>query len=197
MSVNHFEGVISELVFWRDKFDILTHKLAPPSPKNPDWDSDASSTGPGAHTRVGTTELIVRKNFSPEEAAASSTHKKVYAIMYALASFTHIRGSSVLWFTDNFGASRVVLKGSSIPALQDMAEKIYDSCQARRVALKIQWVPRESIQYAEHLSKLIDHDDSRTTPESRSKSISRPTCDVQQADLESASDRHHSLPKIR
>ena len=166
MSVNHFEGVISELVFWRDNFDKLNHKPIPPSPQNPDWviASDASSTGLGAHTRVGTTELIVRKNFSPEEAAASSTHREAYAIMYALASFTHIRGSSVLWLTDNFGASRAIIKGSSVPALQDMAEKVYDLCQARRVTLKVQWVPRESIQYADHLSKLIDHDDWRTTP---------------------------------
>ena len=165
MSINYYPQVIHELAFWRKNFNDLNVKPIR-SYRVPDVviASDASATGLGAHTRVGTKEMIVHKNFSPEEADTSSTHKEVYAIMYALVSFKHFcKDKSVLWFTDNFGASRVVPKGSGVPALQEMAEKIHSICESNAIILEVQWVPREAIFYADYLSKLIDHDDWRTT----------------------------------
>ena len=166
MSVNHYREVISELVFWKNNFTRLNVKHIRPY-CIPDLvvASDASATGLGAHAQVGTRELIVRKNFSPEEADTSSTHREVYAILYALASYKALCiGKSVLWFTDNFGASRVVPKGSGVRALQEMAESIHNICDSNRIDLRVQWVPREAIYYADHLSKLVDHDDWCTTP---------------------------------
>ena len=80
--------------------------------------------------------------------------------MYALASLQDVcGGKKVLWFTDNFAASRVVANGSGKERLQDMAEKIFNICKSKGIELQVQWVPRERIFYADHLSKLVDHDD--------------------------------------
>ena len=85
--------------------------------------------------------------------------------MYALAVFKKFCSEkAVLWFTDNFGASKVVPKGSRVPDLQEMAERIYDICESNDIELRVQWVPREAIFYADYLSKLVDHDDWCTTP---------------------------------
>ena len=116
MSINYYPQVIHELAFWRKNFNDLNVKPIR-SYRVPDVviASDASATGLGAHTRVGTKEMTVHKHFSPVEADTSSTHREVYAIMYALVSFKHLcRDRAVLWLKDNFGASRVVPEGTSI-----------------------------------------------------------------------------------
>ena len=131
LSVNQHTQAITELVFWKKHFSSLNErKFVDQTPPDLLIASDASATGLEAHTQVGEEHLIVRKNFSPEEGAESSAHREVHAILYALASLQDVcRGKKVLWFTDNFAASRVVAKGSGKEPLQDMAEKIFNICK--------------------------------------------------------------------
>ena len=126
--------------------------------------SDASATGLGAHTQVKSREFIIHKNFSPQEIGTSSTHREVYAILYALDALKHIhKGRTILWYTDNWAASKIVRKGSPLPELQDMAEKIFNLCKEHRIILTVEWIPMELNEYADHLSKVVDHDDWQTS----------------------------------
>jgi hypothetical protein len=165
ISLNQHTQAIIELVFWRKNFKSLNarrikHQMIPDLLIA----SDASETGIGAHTQVGTQQLIVCKILTPKEGAQSSAHREVYAILYALSAFKRVCAhKSVLWFTDNFAASRIVAKGSGKENLQSMSEKIFTLCKNNDIDLKVQWVPRETISYADHLSKLVDHDDWCTT----------------------------------
>lgn len=158
--------VISQLHFWRDNFHRLNvksleHYEVPTIVAT----SDASATGLAGHMEFDGRLLVAYRNFSPTEAACSSTWRELIAINFSLQSFSHLlRGKTVVWRTDNYAASLIVPAGSRIPVLQIIAEEIYNHCVALGISLTVQWVPRESIQLADTLSKIPDHDDWETTP---------------------------------
>ena len=45
-----------------------------------------------------------------------------------------------------------------------MAEKVFDICKGYNIKLAVGWIPRESNQYADYISKVVDHDDWRVSP---------------------------------
>ena len=165
ISLNQHYQAISEIVYWKNNFKSLnTRKLNQHSVPTVTVASDASSSGLGAHTKVGSKEIIVQKNFSPEESGTSSTHREVYAILYALSALKAIhKGETILWYTDNWAASKIVRKGSPLPELHDMAERIFNICKSYNIKLTVEWIPRELNQYADHISKVVDHDDWQTS----------------------------------
>ena len=91
ISLNQHYQAIGEIVYWKNNFKSLNvRKLNEHTVPTVTVASDASSSGLGAHTRVGSREFIVQKNFSPEESGTSSTHREVYAILYALSALKSI-----------------------------------------------------------------------------------------------------------
>ena len=44
-----------------------------------------------------------------------------------------------------------------------MAERIFNICKSHDIKLVVEWVPRELNQYADYLSKVVDHDDWQTS----------------------------------
>ena len=128
--------------------------------------SDASSSGLAGHMSHEGKVLVAYRNFSPVEAACSSTWRELIAIKFSLESFANLlKGKSVLWRTDNYAASLIVPSGSRVPRLQAIAEEIYEFCYSLEVSLTVKWVPRENIQIADALSKIPDHDDWEVTPQ--------------------------------
>lgn len=65
----------------------------------------------------------------------------------------------ITWFTDNQNVGSIVNCGSKVPALQDLAMDIYQSCLLNGVTIDMQWMPRDLNSAADDISKFIDHDD--------------------------------------
>ena len=165
ISLNQHHQSISDIVYWRKNFKNLNvRKLNQHTVPTVKVASDASSSGLGAHTRVGSREFIVHKNFSPKESNTSSTHREVYAILYALCALKQMhKGETILWYTDNWAASKIVRKGSPVLELHEMAERIFNLCKSYGIQLVVEWIPREYNKYADYLSKVVDHDDWQTS----------------------------------
>ena len=166
LSLNHYPEAITEIIFWKKNFKTLNirgfSQVTCPAVIAA---SDASATGLGAHVQAKTAVFTVHKNFSLEERNTSSAYREVFAILYALDSLKHLcQGESILWYTDNWSAPRIVRKGSAVPELHRMAEKIYEIRRSSDMELQVEWIPREMNHYADYLSKVIDHDDWQTTP---------------------------------
>ena len=165
ISLNQHYQAITEIVYWKNNFGSLNvRKLQQHTVPTVTVASDASSSGLGAHTQAGSKEVIIHKNFSPYECSTSSTYREVYAILYALSALKSIhKGETILWYTDNWAASKIIRKGSPKPELHEMAEKIFELCKQHHIKLLVEWVPRELNEYADYLSKIVDHDDWVTT----------------------------------
>ena len=165
ISLNQHCQAITEIVYWKNNFQSLnTRKLNQHTVPTVTVASDASSSGLGAHTQAGSKEAIIHKNFSPQECGTSSTYREVYAILFALSSLKYIhKGETILWYTDNWAASKIIRKGSPKPDLHEMAEKVFNLCKKYQIKLLVEWVPRELNEYADHLSKIVDHDDWQTS----------------------------------
>ena len=59
----------------------------------------------------------------------------------------------------------MVPAGSRLSHLQEIAEEVHSLCSVNGIILKVEWVPRESIQLADTLSKIPDYDDWEVTEE--------------------------------
>lgn len=73
-----------------------------------------------------------------------------------------LQAQSVTWFTDNQNVVRIVDCGSRVPALQDLAMDIFQTCLLNGVSIDIHWIPRDLNSAADDMSKFIDHDDYTT-----------------------------------
>ena len=49
--------------------------------------------------------------------------------------------------------------------MQELSENIFELCKRGNIELRVKWIPREFISFADRLSKQIAHDDWETTPE--------------------------------
>ena len=50
-----------------------------------------------------------------------------------------------------------------VSSVSEMAEKVFNLCKKYDIKLLVDWVPRELNQYADYLSKMVDHDDWQTS----------------------------------
>ena len=131
ISLNQHWQAIREIIYWKNNFKSLNvRRLNSHTVPTVTVASDASAYGLGAHTYVDSKEVIVHKSFSPEEINTSSTYREVFAILYALSALKHIhKGQTILWYTDNFAASKIIRKGSPKVELHEMAEKVFNLCK--------------------------------------------------------------------
>jgi hypothetical protein len=155
-------GVHDEFVFWAAGIDgrnccrLVVHE---PVVAHYVW-SDASDVGLGAILRSHDQSVTVQRPWLSHEASLSSTSREMMAIICALEHFgSSLAGRAVQWYTDNFACTRIVVVGSMVPQLQDLALRIFRACVCFDVQLFLDWVPREENGEADLLSRLVDVDD--------------------------------------
>ena len=126
--------------------------------------SDASQSGIGAHVFADGCTRVVRNFFDLDQKAQSSTWRELFAVYFSIISFkTFLHQKHVLWHTDNYATSLIIKNGSNKPELQQFSEKIFNFCKEEYINLKVKWIPRQYISFADRLSKQPDYDDWETT----------------------------------
>ena len=89
---------------------------------------DASATGYGGYI-VEHGNLVANGQWSPDEAAQSSTWGELRAVKKVLESFqSKLKHERIRWFTDNQNVVRIVQFGSSKPSLQAEVLDIFSIC---------------------------------------------------------------------
>jgi len=164
VSLQQCDKVISELHFWKNNLtDLNSKQLCSYNIPKLIVSSDASSEGIAAFFNVNKEFNSCYKNLTELEKSYSSIWRELYAIQYALHSFTSLQNKYLLWQTDSYPASRIVKVGSSKIHLQLLAENINDKCRSKNIKLDVHWIPRDKNKIADYLSRNIDHDDWQTT----------------------------------
>ena len=103
---------------------------------------------------------VFHQNWSDFEKSQSSTFRELLAVSLSMKAFTEsLQAQSVTWFTDNQNVVRIVNCGSRVPALQDLAMDIFQTCLLNGVSIDMQWNPRDLNGATDDISKFIDHDD--------------------------------------
>jgi len=126
--------------------------------------SDASCTGYGGY-EVEHGGQLATGQWDKEEAQQSSTWHELRAVRLVLESFeAHLQNERVRWFTDNQNVVRIILHSNKKPILQQEALAIFNASVRSRIRLETEWVPRESNQIADHISRMIDYDDWMLNP---------------------------------
>ena len=65
----------------------------------------------------------------------------------------------VRWFTDNQNVVRILQVGNRKPDLHAVALNVFALAIQYQIRLEPEWVPRESNEKADFLSRIVDHDD--------------------------------------
>ena len=103
---------------------------------------------------------MFHQNWSDFEKEQSSTFRELLAVSYSIKAFTDcLKSQSVAWYTDNQNVVRIVSTGSKVPALQQLALDIHQSCLRNGILIDMQWIPRDLNTAADDLSKFVDYDD--------------------------------------
>ena len=160
INIGGLNDVISELFFWKKNVQKYNNK------RITIYDiprlivcSDASETGLAAYVYNNDELKVSYKKFSPSESLMHSTWRELYAIRFSLESLScFLKEKAVLWKTDNYACSIIVKSGSAKSNLQILAEEIQEICQMENINFETQWVPRETIPYADKLSRYEDTD---------------------------------------
>ena len=133
--------------------------------------SDAGDVGWGGHVvqplgSVAVSPLPPAHDvFSPADRARSSTWRELRGVCCVLSAYgREIEGQSVDFQVDSLTSALIHVKGGSLRRdaalgrllLQEELLAIEDICLARRVWLRLVWVPRELNQLADDESKIVD-----------------------------------------
>ncbi len=90
----------------------------------------------------------------------SSTNHELRAILYVLQSLGRkSSGQKLEWYSDSQNACRIVSVGSTNPSLHESSIDIYNACLQYDVTIEPEWLPLDSNQHADELSRIIDPDD--------------------------------------
>ena len=153
-------GVLDEFRFWQKS--IITKPERPlfnSSLQSFNIYSDASQVACAAYIK-NESNFMCHRNWTVEESVKSSTWRELQAVLFALQSFlSKLSGFSVRWFTDSQNCARIVESGSTHHDLHMLSLQIFELCIQNKISLNISWIPRESNQIADYLSKLCDIDD--------------------------------------
>ena len=154
-----------ELDFWRNRVsDYNAHPFwRAPSAVRVVY-SDASDTGFGGYM-VEHGPCTAYGQWSPEEAAKSSTWREltaVYRVLHSMAA--KLQDSRVRWFTDNQNVVRILQVGSRKEHLQKVALDVFSLSMNNHIHLEPEWIPRELNERADYLSRIVDYDDWKLNP---------------------------------
>ena len=133
--------------------------------------SDASDRAACAYDVRGASGLFHQEHFSAEEAALSSGHRELLAVLYALRSMpTTARSTalSVFWLTDSQNLVSFLTKGSSKRPIQMTVLQIYQLSRSLLLDIIPIYLQRSDyrIQIADYGSRYYDADDWAIDPRS-------------------------------
>ena len=157
ITFSNFSGAVEELFFRKSNYDTYNvRKLGTSYIPHIRVYSEASQSGIGAHVFADGCIRVVRKNFNLYQKDQSSTWRELFAIYFSIVSFKRfLHQKHVLWHTDNYATSPIIKHGKTYLTFVNRKEYI---------TLKVKWIPREYISFADRLSKQLDYDDWETTP---------------------------------
>jgi hypothetical protein len=117
-----------------------------------------------SHPELCEDYLLAKRLFSPAEAALSSTHRELLALVVVYtdpALLLKIKGRSIAPLTDNQGAAAIMKVGSPVSSLQAMAIKIFERCRSAGVRLRVHWRARSDprMAAADARSRHFDNED--------------------------------------
>lgn len=153
----HSHEVLREHKFWLDNVHKVNKKvLACYYLQSVIIYDDASHVACGAYC-VEVQNKVFPKMWNESEKDQSSTGRELKAIGQAIVTFlTEFKGKSIKWYTDNQNCLCIVKAGSMKEHLQQI---VFHQCMQEGISIDIQWVPCEQNTKADHLSKMIDHED--------------------------------------
>ena len=126
--------------------------------------TDASHTGFGGYT-VEHGCHIAHGVWLPEERRESSTWRELRAVRLVLESLvSKLQNERVRWFTDSQNVARILAVGSRKPNLQTEVLAIFATAFANQVRIEPEWIPRNSNQRADYISRIVDYDDWSIDP---------------------------------
>ena len=70
-----------------------------------------------------------------------------------------LRNERVRWFTDSQNVARILTVGSKNPRLQTKVLAIFTIALENQVRIEPEWIPRNSNQKADYISRIVDYDD--------------------------------------
>ena len=162
------KNIIDELTFWIDNVYILNGKpFYYNSCANTIVFSDASATGGAAimSDALSGKEYISHCEWSAQNACKSSTFRELSAVLDALCKFQHLMLNNVLdWYTDAANIVTIVKRGSMNVELHCLALRIFAITSECNIRLRMIWVPRDQVEHADFLSRVIDVDDWQVDP---------------------------------
>ena len=155
----------AELAFWLEHIEKFNGQNMWPGPSAVRVVySDASSTGYGGYC-IEHGDQVTAGQWLPQEALRSSTWRELRAVRLVLEDFgPKLKNCRVRWLTDNQNVVRIVLYGSRKPILQEEALAIFATGVNNRIRLEPEWIPREENEFADYLSRIVDHDDWMLNP---------------------------------
>ena len=126
--------------------------------------SDASDSGYEGYV-IEHGPQIAHGQWSPEEAARSSTWRELCGVQRVLESIAcSLKNERLRWFTDNANIVQILTVGSKKPHLQTLALSIFSVCMANQIRLEPEWLPREENVQADLINRIVDYDDWRLDP---------------------------------
>ena len=75
-----------------------------------------------------------------------------------------LKNCRVCWLTNNQNVVRIVLYSRRKPILQKEALVIFATGVNNQIRLEPEWIPREENEFADYLSRIVDHDDWMLNP---------------------------------
>ncbi|VDI79474.1 Hypothetical predicted protein [Mytilus galloprovincialis] len=157
-----------ECIFWEHKVESFNEigsrlsQLTYNVPQDYYVFSDASGTSFGGFVTTGSEDepLEMFGSWSMAEQAESSTWRELEAVKRLLINFVNIlSGKTIRVFTDNLNITHILNIGSRKMVLHKNALFVDEFCRENAIKLSLVWLPRESNQYADTLSRVTDSDD--------------------------------------
>ena len=151
---------LAELNFWKDNLSSLNGIPIWPVKQKPSKIVCSDASASAGASFIEFEGKIFHQNWSDFEKEQCSTFRELLAVSYSINAFTDcLKSQSVAWYTDNQNVVRIVSTGSKVPALQQLALDIHQSCLHNGILIDLQWIPRDLNTAADDLSKFVDYDD--------------------------------------
>ncbi len=156
------EEAINELSYWHGlpRLEFEGSIWPPTAEVSVRIASDASDIGWGGHTMQGVVEHAL-EYFSKEESVESSTFRELLGVFRCLQAMISLcQGKFVVFQVDAQNLLGIVNRGSPRLKLNTLAREFFWFGLEYRIALNVEWVPKEENTLADELSKLLIPDDS-------------------------------------
>ena len=114
---------------------------------------------------VGNVSRLMTRNLFAVINSASSWNSNVQLSSESLTEWNFWRSNVAslngipVWPENNQTVVRIVNCASRVPALQDLAMDIFQTCLLNGVSIDMQWIPRDINSEADDISKFTDRDD--------------------------------------